>query len=394
MSSENKTIIFKKSNLVAKSNYIIEATYKLGVTEQKVIAAIASNIRPTDEDFKTYTFSIKEFTELIGSKSKNMYLEMEKIVKNLMQPFNFINQEGKLTTIAWLSKATYNTGEGTVTLRFDPDLKPFFLLLNEKFTRYKLGNIIHLRSSYSIRVYELLKSYQGLTERTFSLDDLKSKLGVDDKYPRWINFRQRVLDHAQKELEEKTDIIFSYETIKKGRSIDKVKFKIKSNPKINEVFSGVTNKLDKVVVNDDVMEIQELGMKIGLKLSKKQVTEWLQYGKENIIQLLDKINYREDIKSKIGYINSVLPKLNKVESEKDITIEDKIQIAIRQLVSDHTPKRGLKKVDILPDWLIEEAAMQLFEELMSKEKAKSIWVEKREEIVKEINERRKKVLTT
>ncbi|NGY88129.1 replication initiation protein [Bacillus megaterium] len=104
----------------------------------------------------------------------------------------------KRTRINWLSKATYNTNEGTVTVRFDPDLKPFFLALSEKFTRYKLNNVLYLRSDHSIRMFELLKSYEGLSERTFTVDELREKLGLEGKYDVWNNFKQRVLQHAQK----------------------------------------------------------------------------------------------------------------------------------------------------------------------------------------------------
>nr|WP_245998278.1 replication initiation protein [Siminovitchia terrae] len=47
-----------KDNIVTKSNVLIEANYKLGVVEQKIILVLASNIQPSDDDFKTYTLPI------------------------------------------------------------------------------------------------------------------------------------------------------------------------------------------------------------------------------------------------------------------------------------------------------------------------------------------------
>lgn len=388
MTDNSREVLFKDTNLVSKANSIIEATYKLGVMEQKIISTIASNIHPDDKDFQTYTFSIKEFKALIGSKSKNIYGEVEIIVRKLMQPFNFINAEGKVTTIAWLSKATYNTNEGTVTVRFDPDLKPFFLFLNEKFTRYKLGNIIHLRSSYSIRLYELLKSYEGLKERTFTLIDLKIKLGIEDKYPKWINFRQRVLDHAQQELEQKTDIIFVYEPIKKGRSVHKVKFKIKNNPKPSNQFSVIEEQIEKVVENEDVMDIQNLGTKMGLVLSKKMILEWLEYGKENVIELMDTIKYKENIKNPIAYISSVLPK-TKIKQEDCLL--NPAEEAICQLISANIPKQKVRRLERLPEWFVEEEAIKKFKEIMSEEQAKHLWEEKKTEIMMELTNQREKM---
>jgi plasmid replication initiation protein len=388
MCDETKPLILNHLNLVSKSNSLIEARYKLGTLEQKVIAAIASNISPDDKDFQTYTFSVKEFQKLIGTKSHDIYHKIDKIMTKLMQPFNFINAEGKPTKIAWLSKATYNVGEGTITVRFDPDLKPFFLLLNEKFTRYKLGNIIHLRRSYSIRIYELLKSYEGLAERTFTLEDLRSKLGVENKYPNWINFKHRVLEPAKEELEEKTDIMFTYEPIKKGRSIHKVKFIIKPNPKNKNLMMNVPEKLERVLEKEDVLEIQEKGKELGLTLPKKLVEEWLKYGKENVIELMDLIKYRDDIENKIGYISSVLRR--RAKNKEEIIDVEPVQEKIREVVNYYTPRQGAKKVDLVPDWIVKNTALDIFSKDMTQEEAEQLWEEKKDEIMKEINNRRRK----
>ena len=389
---ESRNIQFKDSNLVSKANSIIEASYKLGVMEQKIISTIASNINPSDKDFQTYTFSIKEFKDLIGSKSKNIYGEVDKITTKLMQPFMFINAEGKPTRIAWLSKATYNINEGSVTVRFDPDLKPFFLFLNEKFTRYKLGNIIHLRSSYSIRMYELLKSYEGLTERTFTLEELRDKLGLENKYPKWINFRQRVLDHSQKELAEKTDITFEYEAIKKGRSVHKVRFKIKSNSNLSLSLPDeeIHEQMEKVLENDeDVVVIQKLGLEMGLNISKKVVNEWLKYGKDNVIEIMESIKYKTHIESPIGYISSVLA--SKKGEAKEIETNP-VEKAIRQVKLAFISQTKKKRIEIIPKSIMEDNALEIFREYMTEIEARNLWREKGNEIAAEINEQNRKMV--
>lgn len=393
MEIESRTIKFSNSNLVSKANSFIEASYKLGVMEQKIISTIASNINPSDKDFQTYTFSIKEFRELIGSKSKNIYAEVDKLTTKLMQPFMFINAEGKPTRIAWLSKATYNTSEGSVTVRFDPDLKPFFLFLNEKFTRYKLGNIIHLRSSYSIRIYELLKSYEGLTERTFTLGDLRSKLGLGDKYPKWINFRQRVLDHAQQELYEKTDISFTYEAIKQGRAVHKVKFKIQANSKmmIQIPDINIQEQIEKVLENDDVALIENLGRELGVKISKKIIREWLAYGKENVVEVMDSIKYKSNIKNPIGYISTVLSKKSK-EFQENQKIGNYIEEAIRKVKMEFISQVKRPKIEVITKFVVKDKALAIFEEYMPADEALKLWIKVANDIVDDINKENKKMI--
>lgn len=217
-------------NIITKSNLLIDSNYRLSTLESKLVATLFSNVQPTDQDFNTYVFPIKEFTEFLELKGKSKYKDLRMITKNLMETVFEINIEDDIHQVSWLSYAKYNDRKGTITLRFDPFWKPYILHLKKNFTSYKLGNIKNLNSSYSIRLYELLKQRQGLKKRIFSLQELREKLGVEDGlYPKYANFKQRVLLTAQKELREESDIYFDFVEIKKGRAVAKIEFFIHHN---------------------------------------------------------------------------------------------------------------------------------------------------------------------
>ncbi len=135
---------------------------------------MASNIEPSDRDFKTYTFPIKQFHDLLGLSGSTKYTELSKITKELVSKVIEIRIGEDLLQVSWLSSAIYNKNKGTIDLRFDPLLKPFLLELSSKFTSYRLANVVKLKSTYAIRIYELLKQYEHIKERTISLE--KSKI--------------------------------------------------------------------------------------------------------------------------------------------------------------------------------------------------------------------------
>ena len=128
---------------------------------------MASNIQPSDSDFKTYTLPIKEFADLIGVKSQHKYSDLKKITKELMQKVFEVRIDKKVIQVAWLSYVAYNETEGTIDIRFDPFLRPYLLELKREFTSYKFENVVQLKSTYAIRIYELLKQYEKIQERTF-----------------------------------------------------------------------------------------------------------------------------------------------------------------------------------------------------------------------------------
>jgi len=219
-----KEILTNRNTLVTKSNVLIEANYKLGATEQKIILSLASNIQPSDSDFKTYTLSVKDFHKFLGLKGSPKYSELRAITKQLMQKVFEVKIENKVIQVSWLSYVAYNEDEGRIEIRFDPFLKPYLLQLKREFTSYKLENIVKLKSSYAIRIYELLKQYEKIKERTFQVKELRELLGTNDIYPAYANFKQRVLNPALKELDKKTDISFSFEEIKHGKKVDRLNY--------------------------------------------------------------------------------------------------------------------------------------------------------------------------
>lgn len=231
-------------HLVTKSNNLLEARYRLTVNQQKVIAVMASQIAPTDEDFKPYRISVSELEVLLGVKNNSFHGELRALTKNLVERCVVIKKPRGELQVSWLSSAEYRDGEGVVELSFDPKLKPYLLQLKERFTSYRLAAIVQLKSTYSVRIYELLKQYENIGKRTFELADLRHKLGFEKhEYKRWQDLRRRVLEPAAKELPEKTDISFSYKTRKKGRKIWWLDFDIRPGKKAGQPIKTELSQL-------------------------------------------------------------------------------------------------------------------------------------------------------
>lgn len=221
-----------KNYIVTKSNTLITANYDLSLQEQKLILTLASMVQPTDEEFKEYKFKIKDFMTLLGIETQTKYTEIPKITRELMKKVFEIKEGKDIIQLSWLSSARYKTGEGLVILKFDSSLKPYMLQLKELYTCYKLENILSLKSKYSLRLFEILKSNQFKTFWEINLEEFKKLLGANEKsYSIYQNVKNRILIKAQKELKEKTDIYFDFEEIKTGRKVTSIKFLIKSNKK-------------------------------------------------------------------------------------------------------------------------------------------------------------------
>jgi plasmid replication initiation protein len=103
---------------------------------------------------------------------------------------------------------------------------------------------ISLRSQYSIRLYSWAKKYASVGKKRISLEDLRKVLGLESvkdaegnviqeaPLSLWANFRQRALDIAILEINNKTDVKIEVGSIEraKHRRVASVTFVIEEQP--------------------------------------------------------------------------------------------------------------------------------------------------------------------
>jgi plasmid replication initiation protein len=330
------------NNAVTKSNALIEANYKLSTLEQKIILYLISQIHKDDDDFKMYKLPIQEFSELLGYRGSPKYTELREITKNLMRKVLEIREGQKLKQMSWVSYVEYDAHSGYVSLAFDPRLKPYLLQLKREFTTYRLKNVMELKSSYSIRMYELLKRWQYMGEVVIQLDDLRMMVGVGDKYSEYHNFKKRVLTPANKEISEKTDITFVYKEIREKRKVVALRFQIKERV-IEPV--AIEEKKDVAVDNQylqflavvqayDRYITEKQFIKIAVLAQKAFGDNWM----GELIQTTRRIMQRTDIREPIAFLTYFLnEKVERVQAGVDpneVTVHNGTKVIRREIVPD------------------------------------------------------------
>lgn len=87
--------------------------------------------------------------------------------------------------------------------------------------------VMAFESRYALRLYEVVAIRSGLSSKsteTFSLEDLRSRLGVPPgKLVRWTHLRQFALDVAVAEVNQLSGFHISYAPMKRGRSVTGVR---------------------------------------------------------------------------------------------------------------------------------------------------------------------------
>jgi len=256
-----------ESNKITKANALVEARYRLTVREQRIILMTISLLSPEDEDIPTVKIRIKDLIEVLELDSHSFYDELKRTLKRLLSRVLEIPEENGYTLLHWVEVAKYLEGEGTVELKISKELKPYLLKLREKFTTYYLKAVIGLRSSYSVRLYELLKQYESVGRRRFTIEELRSLLKIEpNEYTRYNDFKRFVILQAQRELKEKTDIYFDFREIKRGRRVAEIEFTILENPK----FKALKEKEEEAKVEEEKQRLKKRYEELFKKLDPEQ----------------------------------------------------------------------------------------------------------------------------
>lgn len=220
---------FKKQtqSRVKKSNLTIQkARYSLSLQEQKILCFLISEIKDSDTAFTEKTFDIKLFFDLLEINHKD-YDEVKKALKKLRDTSWWLpyDDKGTESAMSFLSVARTNKGSGKATIQFHQDMFPHLLQLKTKYTEYNFFYLITMKSQYTIRLYELMKSVEGKTLWNFALDELK-RMFMCENYERFQDFRRFVIESAVAEINERTDINVTYTLFKSGHKYDRIEFEV------------------------------------------------------------------------------------------------------------------------------------------------------------------------
>lgn len=254
------------NSLVVKSNSLTEA-YILNISknEYKLILFLISKIKKDDESFRKITLSVNEYNEFLDIKGTKTYNYMKNLENSLLHKsirFSTTDENGNIDYISvnWFSFVKYRNSQ--IEICFNYDLSQHLLKIDTCFTKYLLKNISNLNSFYSIRIYELLKQYQKIGKREILLSELKQMVGAN--YIKYSHFKSKVLEVAQKDLRENSDISFEYSEIKKSRKVELIKFKIFQNDvdlnsaQINSVIEAFKEKSGHILDYNRTSELIEL----------------------------------------------------------------------------------------------------------------------------------------
>lgn len=262
------------SDLVVKDNALIDASYTLSTTEQRLILLAIVHARETGRGVtadSALEIHASSYMQQFKVDKHAAYEALKNAVDTLFNRyFSYVNKSRnrvERVRSRWISRIGYVDEQAIINITFAPDVIPLITRLEECFTSYELQMVSELSSAYAIRLYELLIRWRTTCKLSVSLEDLRNQLGVEvGEYAVMSDFKKRVFDLAINQINDKTDINVQYQQKKHGRRIVGFDFKYtfktkqkadKSNAETKDkntpdLFNGFTEKQIDLLVRSDI----------------------------------------------------------------------------------------------------------------------------------------------
>jgi plasmid replication initiation protein len=198
--------------------------------EKKILSLVINQFNHTATYLPNTNVGFKiPLTELAEHMN---YTEAKTAAKNLLdKKTGFENNKTKEFEYRNLFVSTrYNKNKsGYLELVISSECISEFIDLGRLYTRYNLEMFLSFTSKYTQRIYEIVMLHVGRNQFEFTVELAKFKEIINaEKYVVFSDFRRKVLEVAQKEFAEKTDIILEYSTNGKLRNISHLTFNIVS----------------------------------------------------------------------------------------------------------------------------------------------------------------------
>lgn len=338
--STNQLALFDESTVkkingdfqIVKENTIIRSNYDLNLYEHRVLAVVASQIKPTDELGQNYFFRVSDFAEYFNLDSKNIYTILKDTLLSLRsRSFIIERPKEKKRVTGWINWAEIIPSSGCVEISIDDRIRPFFLDIKAVlgYTKYQLKYIRNFQNPYAFRFYERFKA--DLKDKSemlvyFEIAELKTWLAIESQYKLYGDLKRRVIipaleDINGKEFEhvktnrkrksksaEGSDIYIDFKENQPGRKVIGIWFNIKqmiTDDYSETVDVDIVNELNEhLELTKDEKAAFDCFISVGI--DKKIIYNSIeQYGADNLINMYNNFKKKKPT-DPAGYAVAIL----------------------------------------------------------------------------------------
>lgn len=213
--------------VIKQHNAITSGRYDYDAAQLDVLFMVLALIDEKNPSHREITIYAKDIEKITG-RSWN-YQHLKETTEAMGSRMFEIEMPDRFRQLWLFSFVDYHLGTGSFTVKINEEAMPYFFELRNTFTMLSLKSILSCKSKFSKRLYALACQWRKVGFKEFSIKELKlmlgllnSKTGDEQYYNNFGGFKRDVLNVAEEQINEFTDINIRFLPIKCGRSYKKV----------------------------------------------------------------------------------------------------------------------------------------------------------------------------
>ena len=228
-------------HITIQSNDITHARSVLNIYERRIVNAIIDNLSTEIREMANYRVqAISYRNDNVDADSIIMKFRANDIVKHdrykelrdalvgLKSKAVYIEKKDGTRITGFLNWGELPAKSEIITLSVDKVFYNTLFDLTKGYTIFQARVLNSLTSVHATKLYEVLASWRDRDFMIISVQELRRLTDCLDKHLLYANFKARVLEIALKQLNDNklTDIRFSYKEVKKGKTVESIRFNI------------------------------------------------------------------------------------------------------------------------------------------------------------------------
>ena len=352
--------------VISRSNNLITARYKATLTENKmtVLALLRSGKEKDEHGRHVAQFSAQELKLIMGHNNGSFYQQLKETAQK-MQSRQLAIEDVENKRFRYMSVIdTAEFSNGIFRVSFNVDVNQYIENLRKNFTTMNVGILVDFTSTYAYKLYEILKTQEYQIDRKgdengeysiyYSVPELKvavgcvdistqavqeemrkrnpdydrivNELATDKHFDKWYDFKKNVLDVAERQINEKSDLNVRYELMRAGRGgkVQGVTFFIsrdsdyqdlKKMPAIMQEELSALQETEEV--RDRVDEVLDyIGRERVSRETAKLFLEKAGYDVDKVKEAYDYTSSKRSVKDLTGYMLNAIGKGYRLPGER------------------------------------------------------------------------------
>lgn len=217
---------------LAQSNALTQARYDYSAVEKRAVYFIIKEVRR--QYIESNEGNRDLFNDLIVNlktselqKSDTVLRDMYAALRTLRKKDVWIEDDNKVLCVGYINYFEHKKGDSCLEVQVSKKILPYMVELASQFTAYSLTVAISLKTKYSQRFYEYCSQFKKQKFFTITIEDLRHKFMIENKYPRHALLKEYVIEPAHNELKElfeqgQCDLYFNYSEEKTGRTVTRL----------------------------------------------------------------------------------------------------------------------------------------------------------------------------